>query len=278
MMTNRPSDFYITLPSNTHPDSKTGDYCIRLPTTLNLDGRWEVALTEIMFPHAWNNVNSTSAPNDPYLNKQNDFMVLLKSHTFLMITVRPGYYANPYELLEALEHAYQHAMTQHWKNEKDTFTDDDKIAMYSSVRFWYDSLQKRVTVSIDFDHVQQLVFSRHLQYMLGLEDPLVEIQKTTAKYPIDIRGGLDALYIYSDILVPQIVGNTYAPLLRICHITGKHSEIVHKVFNAPNYIPVIAHELSKIDISIRTDIGNVVPFLYGKVICKLHFKKKRLAL
>ncbi len=39
---------------------------------------------------------------------------------------------------------------------------------------------------------------------------------------VDLRRGLDSLYVYSSIVEPRIVGDKIAPLLRIVPITGKH--------------------------------------------------------
>ena len=85
------SDFYIVLPSNVtsdeFPNNTTSDYSTALPVPLKLrQGKWEVALVELHFPHTWYNITSdnnriTAEYNDEKGDKQS-FISFLK----------PGYY------------------------------------------------------------------------------------------------------------------------------------------------------------------------------------------
>ena len=289
---NTASDFYVTLPSNTHHGDKPEDYCIRLPGKLKLSGQWQVALTEISFPHTWNNISSTFDTTDPEMEYKNKILIALRQGDQLHCYVEPGYYGSPYELLVGVKRAIKTAIdtfiTEEGGEEKLRLGGLDSVNIskfHKCVTAWHDNVSKRVKVGLSNDYVSWVVISRHIQYMLGLESNYMESwgddpnpKVYTAKFPPDITGGLDSLYVYSDIVQPQIVGNTYAPLLRFCHITGGHGETVNTIFYAPYYIPVLVNEIDKIDIKIKTDTGIPVPFLFGNVICKLHFKKKRLTL
>ena len=50
--------FYLHLPSNSSldkfPSNTLTEYQVGLPQTVSLTGDWEVALTEIHYPHSWN--------------------------------------------------------------------------------------------------------------------------------------------------------------------------------------------------------------------------------
>ena len=52
--------FYITLPSNASQDifkaNTISDFGMDLAWTIDLEGEWEVALTEISYPHSWLNL------------------------------------------------------------------------------------------------------------------------------------------------------------------------------------------------------------------------------
>ena len=54
------SEFYAMLPSNSSlqyfPDNKRSNFVTKLSRTLQLDGEWEVGLTEIVYPHTWYNI------------------------------------------------------------------------------------------------------------------------------------------------------------------------------------------------------------------------------
>ena len=54
------TQFYLHLPSNSRLDkfsnNTLAEYWVGLPQTVSLTGDWEVALTDIHYPHCWNNV------------------------------------------------------------------------------------------------------------------------------------------------------------------------------------------------------------------------------
>ena len=55
------TSFYHTLPSNssaaTYVAYKQKSYRVQLPRSILHDGKWEVALTEIQYPHNWINID-----------------------------------------------------------------------------------------------------------------------------------------------------------------------------------------------------------------------------
>ena len=54
------TQFYLHLPSNSSldkfPNNTLTEYRVCLPQTISLTGDWEVALTDIHYPHSWNNI------------------------------------------------------------------------------------------------------------------------------------------------------------------------------------------------------------------------------
>ena len=91
----------------------------------------------------------------------------------------------------------------------------------------------------------------------------------------DINRGLTALYIYCDILEYVSVGDTKAPLLRIVPVDGRNGESIYKVFGEPRYIPLQKKNFQSIEINIRDDIGNPIPFETGKLVVTLHFRQTK---
>ncbi|GBN56404.1 hypothetical protein AVEN_182660-1 [Araneus ventricosus] len=53
--------FYVTLPSDSSlhyfPNNKISSFVTQLPAPIHLEGKWEVGLAEIIYPHTWYNVN-----------------------------------------------------------------------------------------------------------------------------------------------------------------------------------------------------------------------------
>ena len=90
---------------------------------------------------------------------------------------------------------------------------------------------------------------------------------------VDFRRGFESLYVYSSIVEPRIVGDKFAPLLRIVPVTGSHGEMVTARFDHVQYIPVLSREFGSVETEIRDDTGQPVPFERGKVTVTLHFRR-----
>lgn len=90
----------------------------------------------------------------------------------------------------------------------------------------------------------------------------------------DISGGNYSLFVYCDVVRPQIVGNVLTPLLRVVSLQGSHGDIVNQMYDNPHYVPVLRKEFSTIEININDDRGRFVAFKYGKLFVKLHFRMK----
>ena len=95
----------------------------------------------------------------------------------------------------------------------------------------------------------------------------------------DMRGTLDDLntiFVYSDIVDYQIVGNTKATLMGVFPTTGRHYEQQSWQFNPFQYMGVSSEEIRSINMVLRTPEGDPVPFLSGDSLCRLHFRRKLL--
>ena len=84
----------------------------------------------------------------------------------------------------------------------------------------------------------------------------------------------DSIYVYSDIIEYQHVGDGYKQLLRNVHIQQTLSK-QNIIYDYPHYVPVsIRNTIPKIQISIKDGNNTLIPFKSGidKVIAKLHFR------
>jgi len=282
------TEFYLTIPSNTHIGNKTCDFRVELPDVIKLSGQWDVALAQIQYPKSWNNV--TEEPDlRPFFNK-NDIFIMLEdsSHRSFQVTIPTSHYDTVNDLLSVIADKTEEKVKQLLEEELVKKTEEDgeeeestyvtKLKMVPRAIFWnFDPVQKRVTVKFKQDVVSAIRLSEHLQYMLGFEERDLynwNMYKDIAKYPMDMRAGVDALYVYCDLIENQIVGNTREPLLRILPVQGNYGEIVDQDFVARHYIPLLKKEFSTVQISIKSDCDVLIPFAFGKVIVKLHFKKR----
>ncbi len=97
-----------------------------------------------------------------------------------------------------------------------------------------------------------------------------------APHQCDINAGFYTMYAYTDIIQYQAVGDSYVPLLRCVHITGKGNDVVIARYDNPHYASISKDHITRIVIELKDDQNHEVPFSYGKVIVKLHFKPKNI--
>lgn len=292
-------NFYVTLPSNSRPENKTSDFIVHLPHKIQLDGDWEVALVEVSYPYSWNNISTG----------QNRILVTLVDGSIIRVYVPTGHYNVIGELLNAitygieatarylrkrnkrsthpvfnsvagrkvLEDFSERAVKATTKNvETKKVTKTQLVELPDCINFSYQYTLKRVLLTFDAKVVQKVELSKHLQYALGFEKHEIVTSRTTAKHPIDLRAGVDGFYMYCNLIESQIVGGYYVPLLRIVHVDGQYGDIVDKTFYSPHYIPVLSKEFDRIEINIKNDINQCIPFEFGKVVAKLHFRKRSM--
>ena len=85
------------------------------------------------------------------------------------------------------------------------------------------------------------------------------------------------IYVYTDIIREQRVGNTLASLLRVLQVgTHEVDEIIHYEFIRPLYCDLAYGHIDTIGIRLRTAAGVPVPFVdNAKVMMVLEYRAKR---
>jgi hypothetical protein len=86
-----------------------------------------------------------------------------------------------------------------------------------------------------------------------------------------------SLYIYSDVVKEQRVGDTLAPLLEIVPVRGVPGNRVHYSVNPLTYLPVNRDYVDSINIVIMDEYGKPVTFPddIENVVCRLRFRRMR---
>ena len=137
------TQFYLHLPSNSNldkfPHNTLTEYRVSLLQTLNLTGEWEVALSEIHYPHSWNNIQQ--------------FRFYVRNEKL-------------HRVWDSLEMLPGQKMKELVDNEN-RYSDD--------VRFSYDNLIRKVTVHLKNNAEVSL---NDMAYMLGFTPEQI-ISKTT---------------------------------------------------------------------------------------------------
>ena len=237
--------FYITLISDSStsffPHNKISQFTTQLPNPINLNGEWEMALVDFIYPHTWYNVRPDN----------NLFGFDLGDGKMQGRRVPPGYYETVPDLIKSM------TLASH----------KDKIA------FNFHPITKRVKITTDekskvhlYDGLAELLGFDPGEYTGIHQSPFVADPKVT--FPV--------MYVYCDLVEPQIVGDLQAPLLKIVTVEGNDGEIKNIHYPRPFYLPVIRQHFQTVQIEIRLHSGNLVPFERGKVFVTLHFRLRQI--
>ena len=257
MMSN--DQFYLRLPSNSslenYPQNTLAEYITQLPRPIQLDGEWEVALVEIQYPRTWNNVRDDRS--QPWL-----YIRPASGKPWNAEKVPYGFYTD----VDALTTNINQAIAKQGQEARD------------NIKLSFDHLSGKVTVEIKSD--AELAFGSDIATVLGFDmvvDGTVDItliKKTTISPRVaDVNAGIYSLFVYTDIIQAQLVGDTEVCLIRLVPVEGKHGDMVTRTFRNSQYLPISKKQFSTIEVNIKTDTGEKVPFESGKVITTLHFRR-----
>ena len=246
------TQFYLHLPSNSSldkfPNNTLTECHVGLPQTVSLTGDWEVALTEIHYPHSWNNVQGNFG-NQFFLRNQE------LSGVWEVLIIPPGHYSSIEDILSKMKGLIENVKR---------FNND--------VTFSYDTFTRKATI-----HLQNNVelFFGNIGYLLGFSPEEIISNTSTAERQVDLEYGFHDLFIYCDLIQSQYVGDALVTLLRIVPVEGKKGERVSESFLRPQYVPVSRKQFETVKVDIKTDTGESVPFEFGRVLLTLHFRQSQ---
>lgn len=268
--------FYITLPSNSSEQfygrQSMSNYKTRLSKSIDLDvDEWEVGLAEIIYPHTWKNIND--GKYSVKLLDGNDWV-------WKEAEIPQALYDNPLQLVDCINKATDDVMGK---------TQENKIHL------WYNELTRKITVGVTSGYM--IEFPLSIASALGFGDTAVilknsyntelhgfsidekknavyDYSKITGPYVLDLNRGLHTFFIYCNIVEYQLVGDSNVPLLRTVAVSGKNGEVVAKSFDNIHYVGLGRSTFQDIELHITDDTGLRVPFEQGRIIVKLHFRRK----
>lgn len=245
--------FYVVLPSNAShqifKDNKLHSYKVKIPKLPFTEGKWEVGMTEIQFPSKWPNLI------DAFIRIRWE-----QDQPSLTYHLPTGFYQNANQLLEIIQ----------------TVLNSAKIN--DKVEFKYDIIQNRVIMKVREGNGFGIGLSKNLTDVLGFNALKTEFYTKGVhrpSFPTDINDGLAALYVYSDICENRLVGDNMVPLLRVVpsEPTSTKQNFMWIRFWSVEYIRAVNTNSDTIEINIRRDDGDIIPFESGKVVVTLHFRK-----
>ena len=292
-------NFYVTLPSNVKsydyfPENTVSNYVTKLASRLTFTGEWEVGLVEMSYTLSWFNVSkkhkilllywqhgkAIKIDKNVYVPKGRydtieEFVLQINSQFDLFFTGdfvlgiddnRPRLFYNSRNRTITLEHGVKSNKLVFVKFTQEIcqmlgFDYSKMISYYGQQMLAYGQIESKEnpTGLVEFVH----------------KPPKPDMKKYKPQYPYDLSGGYHSLFVYCDIVKPSYVGDSYTQLLRLVQIPGNHKYGEQILFAVSNiyYLPLLTKDFETIEIDIKDDNGQQVPFEFGRSIIVLHFRK-----
>lgn len=274
--------FYITLPSNSSSnlfDNTISNFTTKLHIPIEFNRPYEVALVEFSYDHYWKiNIGKVY-----YYHRDNIVFDINVDHrdgdSIEKLFVSINHQLN----LKVLEHElnkYREIYTHSTRKDEDVrsdflkrFSKSHELSRTNEFPFIiFNNKHHHIEINTIFNN-DSIRFEGIIEDIFGLKSFL-----TSTNSPVKIDQKYDKgvflinnIYIYSDIIKYQYIGDTLAPLLRTINIpTTLSTESV--IYDSPHYIPVNKSSIDTINIKITDELGNNIRFERGKTILKLHFR------
>jgi len=294
--------FYITLPGgvkSTYHDNVLSDYVTHLSKTVELTGKWEVGLVELHLTKSWFNVSK-------------DMWIGVRDTNDRVDRHPDSIPSGKYDIRELLMRINTILAT--YKRYKGSMADYDMSGLRNprlnnaivldAPQLLLDEYSKTIHMSVGTTDELRLIFpdmDQSLLQMLGLTnrlgphryysiidgkrvDDFVLEQEYMANLSIkgflfaerayDIEQGVHAVYVYSDIVEENLIGDTSAQCLRVCTLpTKQFGETINLQFDTPHYVPVSSRSFQTIRISLKDSTNEKIKFQFGDTLVKLHFRQ-----
>jgi hypothetical protein len=166
---------------------------------------------------------------------------------------------------------------------KDLHDADDLVKALSAplpgIKFEVINNRVKLTAKLSLD--ARIEFNERALAILGLDiDPSIIVAKNETvtidgSQNVHFELGSRKVYVYTDIIQEQRVGDQVAPILRITDYSGTQEGLVIKDFNQLHYIRPNKDYIDSIRIYLKTETGEDLPLTFGTTSCTLHFREKR---
>ena len=268
--------FYVTLPSNsslqTYSSNTHSDFVTILNPALVLNSNYEVALVELIIGDSYyNNIGSIKIKNPfwKYYFDKNDALNNLRKE-FIKIDINIHTYDNSYKLFENLTESVNQSIIKeeymcrynYYINilKRQTFVIINSNSKYELPVRDYDSKDKTTNVIFEIDNFLRLSKFKFKFgiYLLGkqlkitnptsiqFDGPILEIFNIKrSEYIGDVLININLIklsinnniYVYTDIIHDQYIGNDMKPLLKIVSLTNNND--TSYLVNNPQYYKLI---------------------------------------
>lgn len=300
--------FYVYLPSNVAShgyfrQNTVANYITRLYERISLEGEWEAGLVEVSFPYAYYNVSNNQSIALMIHRKGSPYLVFEKARLLA------GHYNSIKDLLNLLNQEIKIKFSKHFKESTTSAESTTKVETRFPEFQLLDQYSRRIRLlnGIRENCLVFVILSLELWYVLGFDIEQVKkmyvtyakqllhygsqesstgfngvhtsppslLKSFTSNSPYDLNNHMYNVYIYSDIIMGSIVGDSHTKLLRVVHVPGgtQFGDWVHIIFPVVYYNRLVSNEFETIEIDIKNGYNESMPFLFGRSFVVLHFRR-----
>ena len=275
------NSFYLTLPSDASmdkfSDNNSACWTTKLRKPVCLRGKWEVCLSEL---HYMQSMYTLASDQMMYLHYVADAMAGAAT-----IVVPAGIYTSSEKLIQCISEQIPNLEPFKLDLNATTFLKAFRMELQPDRRVCISFPSARVKLYFDKD-------STALQTMLGFDMdqdkfiPTIEekIQyafrdfdsfpiKRVGRLLINLRVGLQSLYVYCNVADYGPVGDSLSQILRTVPIRGGPMDVITERFDIGHYVPLLLTTFENIRIELANDLGELAKFHAGKSMVKLHFRR-----
>lgn len=257
--------FYTTLLSNSsmsvYPDNTTSSFTVHLPQKVTLHGKWFAAIAEIHYNYNFFNITRENSLIHV------ECMSLIQGEPEKMLIhkidcITPGYYTQITDVISKINIELKKSLP----------VENDILSYNHNTRRIHINAEKVPKA------VKKVHFPTRLSLQLGFKPNTNILVQKLSPFAANIHAGIpDQMFVYTDIIEPTYIGHEKAYVLKIINTQPHGIEFggaCYKEFEHLHYMPVERREFESISIDIRDNNGHFMPFLYGVLSVKLHFKKQ----
>jgi hypothetical protein len=248
--------FFVTLPSNAsmdYYDNVVSHFTTKLANPIKLDGDWVVGISKVLFR------NSIQSSLGYFTVLHNGKKIKLEMACYdgdLISQVFADFNLHLADILKKLPNDFPVPFVIEIKDDSQGYK-KLKIIPKDTFSFSIGGYLADILHVPDSD----FLYNKNHPFEARIRD--IEINMN------------ESMFIYSDIIEDQYVGDSRSKLLDTLSIKGKKDEVVTIELENPNYVNLNKSEISSINISLRDSTGELIHFSkFAEFIIKLHFKPK----
>ena len=228
-----------------YPDNAVTEFRNRLPRPLHLDGEWEVGLVAFSYPYSWYQICNETSRCSYRVTGTEEWIPVdlqpLKTVTSRSIGERKYLPGSQRDLLK------------------------------------FDGYDHNGCLKMRAESARVVRIEGKICETFGCPDPCLINQTWRYNERPWKMENVEHLFLYTDIITPQPVGDREVPLLKHFGVSmtnprGQPADVTPPLVA---YHSVNRNPIESIEIAIRDGTGNKVPFMAGRSIVTLHFRQRR---